>query len=210
MKPGLTIEQLHKPDYSISGPNANIIMGGNEYHIKKLWMQKQGLRPYDNLDDVLPVLMGRCTEELNAYWYEKRTRETVLERSRKVVDGRYSWRTAILNGVLRKNSVMEGDLIAVWEAKHVNAFYDLEKVVDASMALLHHNMDCLNVDMAVLSVFKGTGEYCHFTVDYDPLYALELRRTEEAFWESLSSGIEPVIAEEDESNVEQFFTHEED
>ena len=192
---GLSPEQIAKRVNSIGGSDANTIMSGNSEWIEELWLEKRGEREHKNLDGKLPVVMGQFTEPLNAYWYGKQTGREVLEMGREVTHGEHTWRTATLDGVLRENDDPMGITDAVWEAKHVNAWSKEDEVLATYMPQLHHNMDCLGADRAVLSVFIGTQKHVVLNVEYDPIYAIDLLRAEQAFWDCVKTGERPVAIE---------------
>jgi len=192
---GLSPEQIAKRIHSIGGSDANTIMSGNSEWVTDLWLEKRGEKEHANLDDVLPVRMGQFTEPFNAYWFEKATGRQVLDSRYEVTCLKSPWRTATLDGVLYSDDDIMYVAEAVFEAKHVNAFSKMDEVQAKYMPQLHHNMDCLGVKKAVLSVFKGTMEYHWFEIEYDELYAIDLFRAEEHFWSCVKTGEPPVAIE---------------
>ena len=59
------------------------------------------------------------------------------------------------------------------------------------MPQLHHNMDVLGVEHAVLSIFKGTQVYEFFDVARDDDYALEVYQRELTFWQCVQNRVPP-------------------
>ena len=82
----------------IGGSDANIIMGGDEDKILRLWREKRGEVEPENLDDVLPVQMGVFTEPFNAAWFERTTGKRVISRGDTRVSEEHPWMRCNLDG----------------------------------------------------------------------------------------------------------------
>ena len=67
----------------IGGSDARIIMGDDEAALIRLWREKRGEAETEDLSGNLIVQLGRATEELNRYWYE---RAIAGQRSRSAAD----------------------------------------------------------------------------------------------------------------------------
>jgi hypothetical protein len=81
--------------------------------------------------------------------------------------------------------------MAIFEAKHVNAFSKPDEIVQKYMPQLHHNAACAGVEWAILSVFIGTMKYEHYEVQIDPFYLEALIERERAFWDAVQSDFPP-------------------
>lgn len=172
----------------IGGSDANVIMGGDPERILQLWQEKTGQREPENLDDILPVQMGSWTEPLNRHWYTLTTGEPVTDENSDKQHPDHPWMRCEVDGFTRTDA---GE-IAIFDAKHVNAFSKPDEVAQRYMPQLHHNAACAGVGWAVLSVFIGTMKYEHFEVQIDPFYLAALIDRERQFWESVQSKTAPV------------------
>src|SRR5262249_56214194 len=63
----------------IGGSDARIIMGGDEVALVRLWREKRGEAEPEDLAGNLIVQLGRATEELNRFWYERNTGRQVRD-----------------------------------------------------------------------------------------------------------------------------------
>lgn len=176
----------------IGGSDANIIMGGDNDAILRLWREKRGESESEDLSWVLPVQIGSVTEELNARWFEHDTGLPVTDRNTMLVHPDIPYMRCELDGVINGCN-------SIFEAKHINAFGNAEDAVTKYYPQLAHNMliasaTCLiaSPEHAVLSVFHGTQKYVRFTVDLDPFYGEVLLDREHQFWECVKSGEPPV------------------
>lgn len=196
---GLTKEQKENRLKSLGGSDANIIMSGDEEKIRNLWLEKRGEKEPENLNAVLPVVMGQFTEPLNLYWFEKTTGRSVTDDQKQIKHADYSFMACTLDGM----TTSENGEAAIFEAKHVNAFSRIGDVVQRYMPQLHHNMAVAGVSRAVLSVFKGTLEYEVFEVEEDFMYTAQLIDAEKAFWSCVNSGESPIAVTVEAPAVER-------
>lgn len=185
---GLTKDQIAFRKNAIGGSDANKIMSGDSDKILRLWQEKRGEVEPEDLSGVLPVQMGSFTEPLNAFWFEKQTGLTVVCRGEERLSFEYPWMSATLDGMTFDG----GNVLTVWEAKHVSAFAKEAEIVARYMPQLHHNMIVTGADKAVLSVFYGTLKWVAHWVDFDPIYAESLLAAEEDFWDCVKAGRQPV------------------
>ncbi len=189
---GLSADDLTARRGFIGGSDANKIASGNLSNLHQLWREKTGrLRPLD-LSDELPVMMGSWTEELNRFWFERRTGYDVTREGERIVHPHYPFLAATLDGWTRTES---GD-DAVYEAKHVNGFnYDPETILARYTPQLHHQMYVAGIGHAALSVFVGTMQWDLIWVEFDPLYHAALLTAEKRFWQSVIDDVEPIEEE---------------
>jgi len=169
----------------IGGSDANIILGGNRERIDRLWREKRGELPSEDLTQVLPVMLGTWTEDFNRQWFEKVTSHQVHCSAPTMVCSTYTWRRCNLDGFIE-------DRGAVWEAKHTGAFTKSDEVLERYMPQLQHNMAVAKSELAVLSVIFGNHKFEIFEVAADWLYQLELLEAEEDFWDCVQTGRTPV------------------
>lgn len=191
---GLTSKQLAKRRHSIGGSDANIIMSGDQEKIMRLWQEKRGEAEPENLDDVLPVVMGQWTEELNRIWFARRTGRRVTNAGDEIVHPKHSFLHCTLDGL---TTTPEGHS-SVFEAKHVNPFnFDLGVIVARYQPQMQHQMMVTNHPFATLSVFVGNLKWECTIVPADLFYQAELLDHELRFWDAvqngtLPEGLEPV------------------
>lgn len=181
---GLTAEQIAKRRHSIGGSDANIIMSGDQQAILGLWEIKTGRAEGPDLSEVLPVQMGLATEELNRRWYRLKSGNEVTAIGRECAAQGFDFLTCTLDGLVKAED-------AIFEAKHVNAFSNIDETAQKYMAQLHHNMMCAGTQTAILSVFVGTLKYEYFSVKLDPFYAATLLENETAFWSHVKADTPP-------------------
>ena len=169
----------------IGGSDANIILGGNPERIDRLWREKRGEVPSEDLTRVLTVMLGTWTEDFNRQWYESVTSEQVCSANEPLTCSTYAWRRCNLDGFIENRG-------AVWEAKHTGAFTKSDEVLERYMPQLQHNMAVAKADLAVLSVIFGNHKFEIFEVASDWLYQLDLLEAEEDFWDCVQTGRVPV------------------
>jgi predicted phage-related endonuclease len=172
----------------IGGSDANITFSGDAARIRKLWLEKRGEAELEDLSDKLQVMLGCWSEPFNRMWYEKLTGQPVVRIGQAVVCSKHHWRCCTLDGFVEAGQ-------AVFEAKHTSAFGTPEQVLERYMPQLQHNMAVTGVSRAILSVIFGNHKYEIIEVASDWLYQLELLDAEQAFWNCVVSGDEPVPAE---------------
>lgn len=184
LKIGLTKQQIAKRKKTIGGSDANKIMAGDWID---LWEEKTGRKEPEDLSDVLPVMLGSFTEEFNRYWYEKQTGRAVTDGGREAKSADRPIMSCTLDGM----TTTEAGGAAIFEAKHVNPFGDIERVVQRYMPQLHHNAYVCGTDWAVLSVLYGTMSWRCFEVEVDLFYLQRVLDAEEKFWRHVKDDVPP-------------------
>ena len=184
----LTEEQQKLRRTLVGGSDTNIIMGGDEEKILKLWRVKRGEEESENLDDILPVQMGTFTEPFNAQWFIKQTGRQITNQGESRVSMDYHFMGCTLDGIT-------DDGVTVWEAKHVSAFAKEDEILERYMPQLHHNMIVTGLEKAVLSVFFGNHKWEKFEVNKDPIYAAHVVEAVRMFWDCVETGRSPVAVE---------------
>ena len=172
----------------IGGSDANIILSRDLVRIQQLWREKRGETETEDLSDKLQVMLGSWSEPFNRLWYEKLSGCPVTRIGQAMVCTEHDWRCCTLDGFVEASD-------AVFEAKHTSAFRTSEQVLERYMPQLQHNMAVTGVSRAILSVIFGNHKYEIIEVASDWLYQLELLDAEQAFWNCVVSGEEPVPAE---------------
>lgn len=184
---GLSAADLETRKGFIGGSDANIIMSGDDAKLIALWKQKRGESEPDDLSNVLAVQMGSFTEPFNVAWFEKNTGEEVTERGNAVVHA---------NGIMR--ATLDGvttDAFGsrrVFEAKHCGVRSTDAEIFQRYVPQLTHNCLCVGLDGAVLSAFKGNGDWVMFEYELDATYAEALVAAEEKFWDCVRTGEPPA------------------
>jgi len=184
---GLSAAERQQRCEGIGGSDANVILSGDSARVRALWLEKRGEAAAPDLSDHLPVVLGCWTEPFNRLWYEKLTGASVSLLDQPISCSTYSWRRCTLDGYITEPQ-------AIWEAKHTSAFAKAEEVLERYMPQLQHNMAVAKADKAILSVIFGNHKYEIFEVASDWLYQIDLLQAEEAFWECVLSGREPIAA----------------
>ena len=172
----------------IGGSDANIIFSGERDRVLRLWDEKRGYSPAEDLRGNLAVALGSWTEEFNRQWYERLSGRRVINPGLALTCSRYNWRKCTLDGLIERSG-------AIFEAKHTNSFVRTDEVLERYMPQLQHNMAVAGADRAVLSVIFGNAKYEMFEVAADWLYQLDLFKAEQAFWNAVLSGEPPVAVE---------------
>lgn len=189
LKLGLSPEAIASRRNYVGASDANIIMSGDAERINRLAREKAGLEAPEDLSRNLAVIMGSYTEELNRYWFELQTGQEVASAGAVVLHSEHAMLRATLDGIVTGRE-------AVFEAKHVGPFGDLNETVQRYMPQLHHQMSTTGLRSAVLSVFVGSSRWEMFEVEYDELYGDCVVQACLEFWAGVQSGqlIKPIQA----------------
>jgi predicted phage-related endonuclease len=177
-------EQARRRDV-IGGSDANIILGGSEEALLRLWQEKRGEADPEDLSSRLAVVLGCWTEAFNRQWYENATGELITGVGRSLRCPVHAFRGCTLDGYVER-------VAAVWEAKHTSPFSKPEDILTRYMPQLQHNMAVAGSQRAILSVIFGNGKWEVFEVASDWLYQEELLEAEARFWACVRAGTPPV------------------
>src|SRR5262245_537548 len=171
----------------IGGSDPRIIMGGDEGALFRLWREKRGeIEPAD-LSNNLVVQLGRATEELNRFWYERNAGRRVRDVQRWVKHSAIPWMAATLDGIVEGTE-------AVFEAKFMLPWsFSEEAAAEKYMAQVQHNMWVTHLRSSVLSIITGGGKWVELTIPVDPLYLSVLVSAEKKFWRCVQSGEPPHL-----------------
>ena len=171
----------------IGGSDARIIMGNDESALVRLWREKRGEAGAENLSDNLVVQLGRATEELNRFWFERNTGRQIRDVQRYVRHSAIPWMAATLDGIVDGTE-------AVFEAKFMLPWsFSEETAVEKYMAQVQHNMWVTHLRTSVLSIITGGGKWVEITIPMDPLYLSVLVSAEKKFWRCVQSGETPHL-----------------
>ena len=173
---------------AIGGSDANIILSGDAGRIHQLWLEKRGESPPSDLSNILPVVLGCWTEPFNRQWFKQVTGRRISNTGATFTCRVNKWRRCTLDGIIR-------DTGSIFEAKHTSAFVKADEILERYMPQLQHNMAVTGYRQATLSVLFGNNKFEIFEVAADWLYQLELLEAEQAFWDCVLTGEEPVAAE---------------
>lgn len=164
----------------IGGSDARTIMDGKW---NALWKLKTGRTEPDDLNSVLPVMMGSYTEPLNLAWFQLQTGLKVTTDTREQRHPQREWMRCELDGMTETGIPVE--------CKHVNAFAEMDEVYQRYYPQLQHQMDVVGAQQCYLSVFLGTLKYEVVLCPRDPAYIADLVAKEAAFWWNVTSDDEP-------------------
>src|SRR4051795_4159083 len=171
----------------IGGSDARIIMGDDETALLRLWREKRGEVPPEDLSGNLIVQLGTVTEDLNRRWYERNSGHAVKDVQRHIRHPVIGWLGATLDGIVEgSGAIFESKFALPWS-------FSEEDVALKHMAQLQHNMWVANSKSAVLSVITGGGKWIELTVHADPLYQHLLLTAEKKFWRCVMDGAEPRL-----------------
>jgi len=167
----------------IGGSDATAIMRGEWYD---LWCIKTGRTQPEDLSRNLAVQMGIHTEDFNLKWFEQE-RNLVLHNHQFEIERKTD--TGIpIKGTL---DAMVDD--AVVEAKHTNAFNDMDGVIERYMPQLQLYMWLANATQgAYLSVIFGNSKWESVHVRKDDNYIINLLAVIGDFWWHVVEDREPV------------------
>jgi predicted phage-related endonuclease len=171
----------------IGGSDARIIMGSDEAALVRLWREKRGEVPAEDLSDNLAVQLGNATEDLNRRWFERNSGGTVRDVQRFIKHPVIGWMAATVDGIVEGTG-------AVFEAKFALPWsFSEEAAAEKHMAQLQHNMWVANAKSAVLSIITGGGKWVELTIYADPLYQHLLLTAEKKFWRCVRDGEVPHL-----------------
>src|SRR5215471_17997067 len=171
----------------IGGSDARIIMGNDEAALVRLWREKRGEEPPEDLSGNLIVQLGTVTEDLNRSWYERNTGRRVTAVQRRVKHSIIPYMAATLDGLVEDaNAIFEAKFMLPWS-------FSEEAAVEKHMAQLQHNMWVTHLRSAVLSIITGGGKWVEIAIPMDPLYLSVLVSAEKKFWRCVQSGETPHL-----------------
>src|ERR1700723_576988 len=169
----------------IGGSDARVIMGDDEAALARLWQEKRGEVPPEDLSGNLIVQLGLVTENLNRLWYERNTGQTIECVQHRLRHPVVRWMGATLDGMVAGSG-------AVFEAKFMLPWsFSEEAAAEKRIAQLQHNMWVTNARSAALSIITGGGKWIEMTIPADALYQHFLVTAERRFWRCVQTGETP-------------------
>ena len=174
---GLSDADLADRRKYINASEAPTIVAGEPAAQMRLWEEKTNRVEPENLDDVLPVAIGKVTESLNVYWYERVTGLKVTDRQRVIKAG---FLRATLDGMTEYQGAP-----CVWEAKHIGAFSKIDDAVQRYFPQVFVQMHLSGARQAILSILHGTQNYEWVHVEFDDEYWRKVLARLEMFYEAV-------------------------
>jgi len=180
----------------IGGSDCVQIMEGNWL---ELWQVKTGVSKPEDLSDNLPVQIGICTENFNLEWFEK--------RHGCKLSCHQSEFTHEIGFVPVKGTVdaMWNDLSysAIIEAKHTNAFNNMDDMVKRYMPQIQLYMRISGASECYLSVIFGNSKWESVCVSYDENYFNSMWAVVSDFWGYVLRNEEPIAVDTPSISIDQ-------
>ena len=166
----------------IGGSDAVKIMNGDWF---ELWEVKTGLKEPEDLSSKLAVQLGIHTEDFNLSWFEKENNCVLTNHQSEFEIS--SGRVLPLRGTV--DAMWNGNIV---EAKHTNAFYTIDKVLEYYMPQMQFYMYLADADAAHMSAIFGNNKYECCKVNRDPNYISAMMDMINEFSKCVVDNIEPV------------------
>ncbi len=178
----LTSQNKKERPFGIGGSDANKLVNGEWIDLYDEKINKESI----DLSDVLPVQMGNATEQFNREWFAKQTN---MLPSQETTVWYNDYIYGNLDGLIYGTFEGEETPIAVFEAKHTNAFNatDQKKLdqVDKYYPQLQHYMMVAKVKKAYLSMFFGNLKWDYLEVEEDKSFQQKLLSAYDYFWTAI-------------------------
>ncbi len=185
----------------IGGTDAIRIMNGEW---AELYQEKVGLVEPKDLTDVFAVQLGAFTEDFNLNWwvqshspgYTMAGTQRVLQHELKFEGGYVP-----MKGTADMMCVDNQKKSYIVEAKHTNAFTNMNEVIERYMPQIQfymhlHNMHCevhdYKPDGCYLSVIFGNSKWESKHVGFDPVYCANMLGKITQFWEHVIKKSPPI------------------
>lgn len=181
----------------VGGSEVAAVVGAHPFKSKwKLWMEKAGRLPPDDLSGKLAVQVGVTLEPFVADWW--RRQEGIPEKDFRRVDSYWEHKEVKRYGASGDYAIYEdGGILVdrVVEIKTVgqrSADYWPEDAPPLHYLLqVQAQMDCALTDHGVLVALVGNNELRTFAIERDERVCAILRHEVAAFWKSVDAGEEP-------------------
>ena len=181
----MTPMELERRRSSVGASDATIIMTGTPEAVYALWEVKTGRKQYEDLSDVLPVQIGIATESLNLDFAQRKLGKIITRSVGLQTHPDHPWMTATLDGWMM-------DEKCPVEAKHVNPYAKIDEVVAKYSAQVHQQMMVTDASHAYLSVIIGTMTHEIRRIDFDWMFAAEVKERCETFWGHVQTDAPPL------------------
>lgn len=166
----------------IGGSDAKRIMEGDW---RKLYLEKMGLQPPDDLSMIFRVQLGLVTEGFHLAWQAAHSEfEITPSYKEQNIHKKYDWCRSQLDGWMPKEKTF-------LELKHTNARATPASMVATYMPQLAHYMNVVSVTHCYLSFIPGNGDPELFKVQLPQTYLDLVMETEKNFWWHVENKIDP-------------------
>jgi predicted phage-related endonuclease len=167
----------------IGGSDCVKIMNGDWY---ELWQVKTGRTESDDLSDNLPVQLGITTEDFNLSWFEKQTGKVVAAHQKEYITtiGTVPVKGTIDGGIRGERNIIE--------AKHTNAFTNMDEQIGRYMPQIQLYMHVANATGAYLSIIFGSSKWEQVHIAYDEEYFNSMWAVVSDFWGYVVRDEEPI------------------
>jgi predicted phage-related endonuclease len=167
----------------IGGSDCVKIMNGDWY---ELWQVKTGRAESDDLSDNLPVQLGITTEDFNLSWFEKQTGKVVAAHQKEYITtiGTVPVKGTIDGGIRGERNIIE--------AKHTNAFTNMDEQISRYMPQIQLYMHVANATGAYLSIIFGNSKWEQVHIAYDEEYFNSMWAVVSDFWGYVVRDEEPI------------------
>lgn len=150
----------------------------------ELWQVKTGRIQSADLSDVLPVQLGIWTESFNLQWFERQYRCVLsnhqMEYEKNIGD-------VPVKGTI--DAMFDGQIV---EAKHTNAFTNMEEQLERYMPQIQLYCNLAGADGVYLSVLFGNSKWESTFVSYNEDYFNSMWAVVSDFWGYVIRDQEPV------------------
>jgi predicted phage-related endonuclease len=175
---------------SIGGSDAKIIMSGDQIAIERLWGEKRGEIPPEDLSEVILINFGNMSEPLNADLFEKDTGWWVTDEQKKVFFEDWDKAHATLDGLVRETEA--GNPFAMVEFKFMFPFgFSIDNAIKKYFPQCQHNMMVTGLPVSHLSILTGAAQWYRVEIEADIFYQVELLKAEKEFWDCVVTGKTP-------------------
>jgi hypothetical protein len=142
-------------------------MSGEDAEVYQLWLEMTGQAEKEDFEDVWAVQLGRRTEELQLWWYERKKGGYICRHQEVVVHPRHLDFSCTLDGWI-------SDRNCPIEVKHCGGWESVDEIVARYKAQCHFQMMCTESSECVMSIILGAAEPKHPVLIRDNVYADEL------------------------------------
>ncbi|BCM87848.1 YqaJ viral recombinase family protein [Methylobacterium indicum] len=191
---GMTEDARQRRRHGIGGSDAKILMSGDDRAIEKLWAEKRGEAPLWDSEEILIAHMGTVMEDLNLDWFEKTSGLIVSNEQETCVYPDWEIARCTLDGRVFKS--IGGPSLGILEAKFMMPYHwSLPAAIVKYWPQLQHNMMVTGEDYCWFTVLTGAAQHVYDRVEADPFYQIRLLQAEQAFWDCVVSGVNPITPE---------------
>ena len=161
-----------------------------------LWQVKTGRIESEDLSNTLAVQLGVTTEDFNLFWFEKQTGKVVTAHQKEYITtiGTVPVKGTIDGGIRGERNIIE--------AKHTNAFTNMDEQIGRYMPQIQLYMHIANATGAYLSIIFGNSKWEQVHVAYNEEYFNSMWAVVSDFWGYVLRDEEPIGLTP--PNVEQY------